>query len=345
MIPMIKGIKLHKILIFFNIYLMPYKSFYKFKGKKSKDKHQRKKLDSSLEILNSSWQKKTQNTGAKSTEQELKNGLESLEETDVNSSDKGLKQPLIDKPTIESKKHKSAKTNTNSINSQYNKNLKQNDNVKNKSSFFEIISETASSIVGSPAWLFLTTIIILIWGFSGLIIGFEDDWHSWIHTITSLITLMLMALLHYSQRKWEARMMKLEDKHEKILELLEKDTKEIKGDLDFLERYDRLIKPEKGIGRTFEKNDSEEDIEFEFDLNRNLDTELDCELENNTQPQTNKEVSLSKTKDIEDLEKFNKLTDELLKKHRAKKTAVTSHKIVNKASFDDVPKDSIRSLL
>jgi low affinity Fe/Cu permease len=110
---------------------------------------------------------------------------------------------------------------------------------------FDLISEGASKIVGSSTWFMASLGIIAAWLLSGIFIGYGPEWHSTIHSITSVITLIIMALLHSSQRKWEERMVKMENHQEIVLNLLEKNTEEIKEDLDQYENFIQKQQEEK----------------------------------------------------------------------------------------------------
>lgn len=102
---------------------------------------------------------------------------------------------------------------------------------KKTTNVFDDISENASKVLGSPMWFSISLVIVVVWLLSGFIIGFGESWYIIFHTVTSVIIFLTMALLHAAQKRWEERMIKLEAHNEKILELMEKQTTEIKSSL------------------------------------------------------------------------------------------------------------------
>lgn len=107
---------------------------------------------------------------------------------------------------------------------------------KNKTAFkkitktFEKFSEKVSDVVGSPWWFVFSLMIILVWVPSRLFIKSAEIWHLIINTTTTILTFLMMALLHSSQRKWEDRIERLEQKETTELKFLKKHTKKIAYD-------------------------------------------------------------------------------------------------------------------
>ncbi len=102
---------------------------------------------------------------------------------------------------------------------------------KNFEKGFERLSDFVSGIVGSPYWFAWSLGVIILWFPSRFIFPTEELWHLFINTFTTILTFLMMALLHSSQSKWEKDIEQLEKKQEKILKLLEKDMAEIKTTL------------------------------------------------------------------------------------------------------------------
>lgn len=96
---------------------------------------------------------------------------------------------------------------------------------------FENISEVASKVLSSPMWFSISLLIVVVWLLSGFVIGFGEHWYIIFHTVTSVIIFLTMALLHASQKRWEERMIKMETHQERILEIMERETTEIKSSL------------------------------------------------------------------------------------------------------------------
>jgi low affinity Fe/Cu permease len=102
---------------------------------------------------------------------------------------------------------------------------------KSKSSKkFDAIADKVSGVVGSPYWFIFSVLIILIWFPSGLFIGFNEIWHLHINTTTTILTFLMVALLHSSQRRWEDKMERLQQRESTEIKAIEKTTKKIAYD-------------------------------------------------------------------------------------------------------------------
>ncbi|OGC54207.1 hypothetical protein A3B64_03685 [candidate division WWE3 bacterium RIFCSPLOWO2_01_FULL_37_24] len=89
-----------------------------------------------------------------------------------------------------------------------------------------------SKTVGSPYWLFFSITLVLIWFPSGFIIGFNDSWHLLINTTTTILTFIMMSLLHASQSRWEEKIERMETDQARILKILEKETERLITDIE-----------------------------------------------------------------------------------------------------------------
>lgn len=96
---------------------------------------------------------------------------------------------------------------------------------------FEKLALKVSRVVGSPYWFVFSLLMVLIWAPSGFVIGFNEIWHLIINTSTTILTFLMMALLHSSQSKWEKQMDQMQMKQERILKLVEKRTEELIQDI------------------------------------------------------------------------------------------------------------------
>ena len=95
---------------------------------------------------------------------------------------------------------------------------------------FERFSEFVSDIVGSPWWFVFSLLVILVWIPSKLIIQSAELWHLLINTTTTIMTFLMMALLHSSQKKWEDKIEKLQQRESSEIKFLKKHTKKIAYD-------------------------------------------------------------------------------------------------------------------
>ena len=101
---------------------------------------------------------------------------------------------------------------------------------------FEKLSDTVDSVVGTPYWFALSLLLVVIWFPSGFFLGFGEIWHLMINTTTTILTFIMMSLLHASESKWESRIEKLEE--------LQKNTlMHIKRDTDRIAKDDTVVKP------------------------------------------------------------------------------------------------------
>lgn len=123
---------------------------------------------------------------------------------------------------------------------------------KNTVNVFDNVTEIASKVLGSPMWFTISLIIVVVWLLSGFIIGFGERWYIIFHTVTSVIIFLTMALLHSAQKHWEERMIRMEMHNEKILEIMEKQTSEIKSSL--------LNESTLESGKTEDEDDIEEPV-------------------------------------------------------------------------------------
>lgn len=90
--------------------------------------------------------------------------------------------------------------------------------------YFEKISDLVDSVIGTPYWFGLSLIIILVWLPSGFIIGFGEIWHLIINTTTTILTFIMMSLLHASESKWEKRIVELEEIQKNTLLHIKRET-------------------------------------------------------------------------------------------------------------------------
>ena len=64
---------------------------------------------------------------------------------------------------------------------------------------FNTIAKKAATATGSP-WTFLAAVgIVVIWGISGPVFGFNDTWQLVINTGTTIITFLMVFLIQHTQ--------------------------------------------------------------------------------------------------------------------------------------------------
>lgn len=100
-----------------------------------------------------------------------------------------------------------------------------------KKGVFEKIASVVSKMVGSPIWFISSLVIVVIWVFSGPLFNYSETWQLIINTVTTILTFLMMSLLHATQSKWEHKMETFEKHQQRALKILEKDTIEIKTNL------------------------------------------------------------------------------------------------------------------
>ena len=96
-----------------------------------------------------------------------------------------------------------------------------------KAKTFEKVAVKVSKVVGSPVWFILSLLLVILWLPSRIFFESDELWHLNINTITTILTFLMMSLLHASQTRWEKRMENLENDQKKALRLIETKTEEI----------------------------------------------------------------------------------------------------------------------
>lgn len=92
---------------------------------------------------------------------------------------------------------------------------------------FQAFADFVDRIVGSPFWFAFSVMLVVTWAFSGFILGFGQTWQLMINTTTTILTFLMIALLHSSQQKWEDRMERMQDREATHIRELKKETKKI----------------------------------------------------------------------------------------------------------------------
>lgn len=92
---------------------------------------------------------------------------------------------------------------------------------------FKWIAEKTNNIVGSPYWFVFSLVLVIVWLPSGFLLGFNEIWHLIINTTTTILTFLMISLLHSSQTKWEDKIDKLLNKEVTQIKEIKKETKKI----------------------------------------------------------------------------------------------------------------------
>ena len=78
--------------------------------------------------------------------------------------------------------------------------------------FFTRFSQAVSRYAGKPLTFFLAVLVIVVWGLTGPIFGFNDTWQLIINTSTTIITFLMVFLIQNSQnRDAEALQIKIDE--------------------------------------------------------------------------------------------------------------------------------------
>ncbi len=103
-----------------------------------------------------------------------------------------------------------------------NSSPRENKKVKKLESKFQGFANAVDKVVGSPFWFSLSVFIVVVWALSGFFIGFGHTWQLIINTFTTVMTFLMISLLHSSQQKWEEKIERMQDSEAtNILEIKE----------------------------------------------------------------------------------------------------------------------------
>ena len=105
--------------------------------------------------------------------------------------------------------------------------MKKSENIEKK---FQGFADAVDRIVGSSYWFAFSVFIVVVWAFSGLIIGFGQTWQLIINTTTTVMTFLMISLLHSSQQKWEKKIERLQDKEATNIKEIKEETKKMSSE-------------------------------------------------------------------------------------------------------------------
>lgn len=75
-----------------------------------------------------------------------------------------------------------------------------------KKNLFTVLSQKASYYTGHPAAFFSAFAIVILWGVTGPVFGFNDTWQLVINTGTTIITFLMVFLIQSTQNRDTAAM-------------------------------------------------------------------------------------------------------------------------------------------
>lgn len=92
---------------------------------------------------------------------------------------------------------------------------------------FKKFADAVDRLVGSPYWFSGSLIFVFVWFLSGFFFGFNEHWQLFINTSTTILTFLMLSLLHTTQQKWENKMERLQQKEAQSLDEIKIETKKV----------------------------------------------------------------------------------------------------------------------
>jgi low affinity Fe/Cu permease len=113
--------------------------------------------------------------------------------------------------------------------------MPSNSQLTSRRSFFTRLSHATAHWAGKPQTFFVALSVIVIWGASGPVFGFNDTWQLVINTSTTIITFLMVFIIQNSQNRDTAAMQikldellsKVEGAREELMDLEELDEEKL----------------------------------------------------------------------------------------------------------------------
>jgi low affinity Fe/Cu permease len=123
-------------------------------------------------------------------------------------------------------------------------------------SLFTRLSQATARWAGKPQVFFLALSIIVIWGLSGPVFGFNDTWQLVINTSTTIVTFLMVFIIQNSQNRDTAAMqikldeliVNLKGARQELLDLEEIDEDKIENIRQDFERRAKTARDGRPIG-------------------------------------------------------------------------------------------------
>lgn len=144
-------------------------------------------------------------------------------------------------------------TTTNTVNSS---NINHHNKAPSLEKKFGFLAEKVNDVVGSPYWFVFSLMIIIVWIPSGLILGFGEIWHLLINTTTTILTFLMMSLLHASQSEWERKMERLQQYERSSIKELATGTAQISKDVKSVSKVVKQTVVENGVREEYPKKEA-----------------------------------------------------------------------------------------
>lgn len=83
---------------------------------------------------------------------------------------------------------------------------------RSRSRAFDRLSTKVSDLAGRPSAFVVALVGLLIWGFTGPVVGFSETWQLLVNTATTIVTFLMVFLIQHSENKGSrAVQMKLDE--------------------------------------------------------------------------------------------------------------------------------------
>jgi low affinity Fe/Cu permease len=149
-----------------------------------------------------------------------------------------------------------------------------------KNRFFEKFANLVTAAAGSTTAIILAFIVVLLWGLTGPIFDYSEDWQLFINTGTTIITFLMVFLIQKSQNKEslsiQLKLNELVAAHEFASNRLVNVECLTEDELKVLQKYysklNELAKKEKSLQQSHSIDEAENRTELKEELERVIET-------------------------------------------------------------------------